>query len=47
MNKNVKMTNPMKVITGPNTLELRQRLGTEVHQWRHSEVQCQPDYPEV
>ena len=28
-------------------MELCQRLGAEVHQRRHSEVQCQPDHPEV
>ena len=51
-NNNVKPSNPMKVITGPETrwsyanVELRQRLGAQVDQRRHAQVQRQPDHPE-
>lgn len=43
-----KFTNPTKVITGPqHKIQLRKRLGSQVHQRRRSEVQRQPYYSEV
>ena len=48
MSKNAKMTNPMKVITGPNT------RWSYANVWEPKSINggtpkysCQPDYPEV
>ena len=46
MSKNVKISNPMKGYHRyQHPLELRKRLGTEVHQRRHSQVQRKPYHP--